>query len=434
MIDGLEGFSHCLNEHPVSVQSEKIKQHYFGLLQYITDNFSNECSRAKDMLASYKIRILGDNVPSTYTENTIHNSYKQIVKNRLKCFKVYTLRYHFIFDCLCINAYNDFEKCRKIISFLDKKFKSKHNSRIRNFVDCLMGASEQNNFEEMKNQILAWKLNKRHFEKELKRIVFTANMSAGKSTIINALVGNNIAQTAEEACTQAVSFIYDKAFDDGLIDIYSTQHTIKAIYDVDRENICNGDNAVALYFNSYIEKEKRICLIDTPGVNSAINKQHKKITQKFIADGDYNTLAYVFNAETLGTDDEYRYLRYIFENVQEDKIIFVVNKLDIYKKSSDTVKNSIDKIVDDLRKIGFKNPTVCPISARFAFLDKISDVKTNITEDETDELEFFEKKFRRKDYDLSQFYKSKSNAAGDTNLKKSGFYNFEELIYGGNLL
>ena len=434
MVDGLEGFSHCLKEHPLIVQNEKTKQHYFGLLQYITDHFSNECSRAKDMLVSYKIHILGNNVPSTYTENTIHNSYKQIVKNRLKCLKVYTLRYHFIFDCLCINAYDDFEKCKKITSFLCERFKSKHNSKIRDFVDCLMGVSEQNNFEGMEKQILAWQLNKRHFEKELKRIVFTANMSAGKSTIINALVGNNIAGTAEEACTQAVSFIYDKAFDDKLIDIYSTQYTIKAIDDVDRENICNGSNVVALYFNSCIEREKRICLIDTPGVNSAINKQHKKITQKFIADGDYDTLIYVFNAEALGTDDEYRYLKYIFENVQEEKIIFVVNKLDIYKKGSDTVKDSIDKIVDDLKKIGFKNPIVCPISARFAFLEKIADIKTDITEDEIEELEFFEKKFKRKDYDLSLFYKSEGNTIEDTNLKKSVFYNFERLIYGGNLL
>ena len=74
---------------------------------------------------------------------------------------------------------------------------------------------------------------------------------------------------------------------------------------------------------------------------------------------------------------------------------------------------------------------MCPISARFAFLQKLVTANRNITEDELEELEFFEKKFGRKDYDLSLFYKAESNVNGNNNLAKSGFYDFEKLIYGG---
>ena len=331
MIEGIEGFSHCLSEHPLNNQSEKIKQHYFGMLQYITDTFSNDCDRAKAMLLSYKMQILGNEMPIFYNEKTIHNSYKQVLKNRIKHFNLYTLRYHFLFDCLCINAYDDTEKIEKIISFLDENFKSRHNIKLKKFVACLLGSSGQDDFKEMEKQISSWKLNKQHIEQKVHKIVFTANMSAGKSTIINALVGNCVAETAEEACTQKVSYVYNKSFDDGFIDIYSPEYIIRHIDDLSDGGICNDRNKVALHFEKCFTSNKRICLIDTPGVNSAINKQHKRITQKFIVDGDYNVLVYVFNAEALGTDDEYRYLKYISENVPKNKVIFAVNKLDIYR-------------------------------------------------------------------------------------------------------
>lgn len=60
------------------------------------------------------------------------------------------------------------------------------------------------------------------------RILVTATMSAGKSTFINALIGQKIARTSNLACTGRLHYIYSKPTDDQLIGLWDREILLDA--------------------------------------------------------------------------------------------------------------------------------------------------------------------------------------------------------------
>ena len=79
-----------------------------------------------------------------------------------------------------------------------------------------------------------------------------------------------------------------------------------------------------------LNKDKeRICLIDTPGINSYLNINHKEITENVINSNDYNKLVYVINATNIGAKDDINYINQIYNTVKGKQIIFVLNKIDL---------------------------------------------------------------------------------------------------------
>lgn len=97
-----------------------------------------------------------------------------------------------------------------------------------------------------------------------KKIIFTANMSAGKSTIINAVIGKRIAKTALEVCTGNISYIYNKPFEDGHILLSCDGYTINADIEEVLSNSCDKERYISSYFNFIDKNNSRLCLIDTP--------------------------------------------------------------------------------------------------------------------------------------------------------------------------
>jgi GTP-binding protein EngB required for normal cell division len=264
----------------------------------------------------------------------------------------------------------------------------------------------------------------------------TANMSAGKSTLINALIGKPITKTSQEACTASLCYLYNKPFEDGRIHLCASPLNLNATYD-DLSNI--GSDVVsniASYFRQLKYTQVRICLIDTPGVNSAINRNHGKLTRKAIVEESYDKLIYVLNANLLGTDDEMKHLKYVYENVPNEKVIFVLNKLDCFKVSEDSISSSIDGVKSDLQNIGFENPEICPLSAYFSFLLKMKRNDEILSEDEQDVYDLYIKKFRKPEYDLSLYYSdARKIRQSDASLEMgsiSGLDGLENILYGGN--
>ena len=215
-------------------------------------------------------------------------------------------------------------------------------------------------------------------------------MSAGKSTLINALVGKVISCMKSEASTAAIHYIYDKPFEDGRSSEWDGILTMdadnKTLMDYD---MCNstGEIYVATYFSTFVSRAKhRFCFIDTPGVNSAINRAHGKLTRKALREESYDKLIYVFNANQLGTVEEFRHLKFIAKNVSKGKVIFVLNKLDNFNSKDDSIEESIEGVRKDLFALGYENPIICPISAYFALLVKKRLIGEALSEDEQDSL------------------------------------------------
>ena len=146
------------------------------------------------------------------------------------------------------------------------------------------------------------------------------------------------------------------------------------------------------------------CIIDTPGVDAALYKEHSKRAHNALLNDDYDTIIYVVSPTRLGTDAEKKHLQWVAQNLQKDKIIFVLNKLDDYHDFSDSIEESVHDFKEDLLKIGFENPVICPISAYFSYLLKMRMTGQALSEDESDEYALYAKKFKRSAYDLSHYY------------------------------
>ena len=107
----------------------------------------------------------------------------------------------------------------------------------------------------------------------------------------------------------------------------------------------------------------------------------------------------------MGTTDDRQHIEYIANHAPENKVIFLLNKLDNYRIKDDSISEAISKMHDELEKIGFKNPAICPISAYTAMLAKKYIFKSEFNPDEKDDFELLRRKFMKADYDLSVYSK-----------------------------
>lgn len=128
---------------------------------------------------------------------------------------------------------------------------------------------------------------------------------------------------------------------------------------------------------------------------------------------------YVVCPTNLGTDGELKHLKWVKQHVPEEKVVFVLNKLDNFKDNADSIEESIGGFKDDLNKLGFKDPIICPISAYFSYLLKLKMSGQLLTEDEADEYAYLSKKFMRAAYDLSGY--SENVKMSDTESEEQSF-------------
>lgn len=303
------------------------------------------------------------------------------------------------------------------------------------FADALCGNGDMTSRTEyLRPLFVQYRKNRQFMTLPEKRFIITANMSSGKSTLINSIIGKKVAKTAQEACTGSLSYIYNKPFDDGKISIAAPKLNLNAHSDELKRIPLSSESTIAAYFSSDAI-EKRVCLIDTPGVNSAINLDHGKITKEALKQTRYDVMAYILNATQLGTDDEMKYLRWIHNNLPDQKMVFVLNKLDRFKASDDSIQESIEGAKNDLISIGFKDPVICPVSAYCAYLIKLKKSGAELSEDELDDYGYYAKKFGRSAYDLSVYYNGVRVEPDDSEetalLKRCGAYGFEKILFGG---
>ena len=105
--------------------------------------------------------------------------------------------------------------------------------------------------------------------------------------------------------------------------------------------------------NTY--KGKCFCVIDTPGPNNSMDKNHEVAMEKAIQKSNYKKVFYLLNASQLGTEDDQRLLHFIKENCGEKNVLFVVNKSDVIDDTEEENLTLISKNVEKyLTQNGFK--------------------------------------------------------------------------------
>lgn len=166
-------------------------------------------------------------------------------------------------------------------------------------------------------------------------VVFVGEFSTGKSSIINAIIGEKILDEGITPTTDKISIIkYGEEKGVELKDGIAT-------FTVNQKNLEN------LY------------IVDTPGTNVTI-EQHEQITQNFIPRADI--IFFTIGAERAVTGSESEFIKFLREDWKK-KIVFLLNKIDI--ASDDEEYNElIQHSTTELQRIFSIEPHIIPISAK----------------------------------------------------------------------
>ena len=231
------------------------------------------------------------------------------------------------------------------------------------------------------------------------RVDVVATMSAGKSTLINSLLGKKLMPSKNEACTATIIEIKDnndkfcaKAFGENgtLLESYDNP----TLEDMDKLNADKNISTIKVEGNiPFVNSSNTsLVLVDTPGPNNSIDISHKKRTKEMISKSSKALVLFVINGTQSCTDDQNNLLDMIADSMKEggkqsrDRFIFVVNKLDNFRKGEDNVEIAIKHVKSYLEDKGIDNPNIYLMSALTALsIRTILSESNDDNDDEEDE-------------------------------------------------
>ena len=222
-------------------------------------------------------------------------------------------------------------------------------------------------------------------------VTVLATMSAGKSTVINAMVGKELLPSKNEACTATIArvinedsmqeFMVRRKDEDGkAIDDWQTVTEEEQLELVSQWNEDKATSTIELKGNIpaiYIREGIQMVLVDTPGPNNSNDSSHRAATVRAINNSQPSMVLYVLNSTQLGVDDDNSLLGLIKDAMAKggreahDRFIFIANKIDTLDLDKETVASVIKNVKKYLEKNGIINPIVIPISAELTKLIRI---------------------------------------------------------------
>ena len=236
------------------------------------------------------------------------------------------------------------------------------------------------------------------YKKKIIDVNIIATMSAGKSTLINSLLGKKILPTHAGACTAIVTKIEDNKDDVFRAIVLDKNNEEIARYsninyeDMKYLNNSNKVGEVDIKGNiSFINFENIVLvLIDTPGPDNSMDERHAEITRKALDNSSESIVLFVMNGGILNNNSQKSFLQDIARSMSvggkqsKERFIFVVNKIDEYKVDDDDIeKDVLEGTRKFLKQIGIENPNIFLVSAEIAL--GIRRLK-NATGDEKQEL------------------------------------------------
>lgn len=241
-------------------------------------------------------------------------------------------------------------------------------------------------FEEIKNGPVAELKDKKiiqAFEKAKDskfEINVVATMSSGKSTLINALLGQQLMPAANEATTATIVKIIDTDQDNfSAIAFDKSGQIVKKLDNVTLEDMqaLNADIKVSTVeirgkIPCVSSVGMKLVLVDTPGPNNSRDKSHEEMTYKMIADSDKSLVLYVMNGQQLGINDEKIFLDYVCQSMKDggkkarERFIFAVNKMEAFSPDPqddgpECITKALDNVKAGLEDREIYNPNIFPV-------------------------------------------------------------------------
>ncbi len=231
------------------------------------------------------------------------------------------------------------------------------------------------------------------------KIALIAPFSAGKSTFINSLIGQDLLSmeiTAETSVITKVKYATDIKLEikhrNGQLEHIPaagmpsiTVSELKAI--LESKTTVKGDNTednieeVKVYYPIEMCKDK-VEIVDTPGL-FARHEKHKDITTNIMP--SVNAVIFMIDPESVGqvhfTEIIQNYVRNADKSSMErdgKHIFFVINKIDKFdKKDIQKARIELEKVLADI----IPDPQIYEVSAYYAMLGKMYMAKTMALED-----------------------------------------------------
>ena len=432
--------SQMLEKHPLLKEKQSYRNIYLSLLKYYTKKYSENDLWANATINLYINKLTEYREDQSDKEN-INRTVRRVMSTRFKPFRLYTYRYCFMYDCMFINALKDANKAKRIYEDITEYLTNNCKAKMSPVFDSLYSSYCETGDSRIDEYIkTCWSENRAFAKTELTRIAITANMSAGKSTLINAIVGKKVNRTQQESCTAKIHYIVNKPYEDGLN--YEYDHLLDLDADMqtlmdDNPNNTSDEIVVGTHFFTVGTDSQRVWLVDTPGVNSSKDIALKHMTENYLKNNTADLLIYLINGEQAGTDDDKKHLMFVQRNYH-GRVLFVINKIDRYKKKEDSIKKTIENAISELKEIGFVAPEIVPVSSYAAFLAKQVIEGIDIDEDEADEFNGMLRRLKRPEYRLEQYYPewiqeklhniNRTSEAMDL-LFQSGILHLEQMLY-----
>jgi len=226
-------------------------------------------------------------------------------------------------------------------------------------------------FKELQSPQLADAFNKALNEEF--EINVLATMSAGKSTLINALLGKKLMPSKKGACTATITKIKDDdsetfsavAFDAQTNELY---HFKDLDYEKMEELNSNPEVAEVHIFGNipFVDsKETSLVLIDTPGPDNARDNRHREITEKAIDKSSKMLVIFIMDYNNLHNESQDKFLERIAESMSSggkqsrERFLFVINKLDLLNYDDESIEKEVfPKAVKYLEEKGIENPNL----------------------------------------------------------------------------
>lgn len=207
-----------------------------------------------------------------------------------------------------------------------------------------------------------------------------ATMSSGKSTLINALLGQQLMPAANEATTATIVKIIDTNQDHFSAIAYDKSgQIVKKLDNVTLEDMqaLNADVKVSTVeikgkIPCVSSVGMKLVLVDTPGPNNSRDKSHEEMTYKMIADSDKSLVLYVMNGQQLGINDEKILLDYVCQSMKDggkkarERFIFAVNKMDAFSPDPqddgpECITKALNNVKAGLEDREIYNPNIFPV-------------------------------------------------------------------------
>lgn len=309
----------------------------------------------------------------------------------------------------------DFQDLKEVFEFYNKKgeltttinyIPAKETSHKIGLIDEVFQEIQNGPFEELKDEEIRSAF--QHAKSSEFEVCVVATMSAGKSTLINAMLGAKLMPSKQEACTAIITRIKDNDNQSWKAKVYSQDNRLLETHEEltykkmvrlnDEEEVSiievNGDIP-------FVDSENiSLVLIDTPGPNNSRDPEHKKVQSEFLSKSSKSLVLYIMDG-TFGTDDDHQLLKQVADSMavagkqSKDRFIFVVNKMDTRSKDDGPTNETLNRIREYLERHGINNPNLFPVAALPALNIKLITSGTEVDDEILEETELKVKRLNR---------------------------------------